>query len=76
MSQRHGTIRAEIAGHGQYETTFQAFEMVQASYDKVSLARLYEMLKEEHGDPEYDTSGLTRTECIMILSELRGHATN
>lgn len=76
MSQRNGTIRAEIAGHGQYETTFAAFEAVQAMYDNDRLDRLYQMLKEEHGDPGYDTSGLTRTECLMILQELRGHATN
>ena len=76
MSQRTGTIRAEIAGHGQYETTFRAFEAVQELYDGDPLRTLYRYLKEAQGDPEYDTSGLTRTECLMILQELRGHATN
>ena len=76
MAQRHGTIRAEIAGHGQYETTFRAFEAVQEMYEGDNLQTLYRYLKDEHGDPGYDTSGLTRTECIMILAELRGHSTN
>jgi hypothetical protein len=76
MAQRNGTIRAEIAGHGQYETTFAAFEAVQAMYETDRLDALYKMLREEHGDPEYNTTGLTRTECLMILQELRGHATN
>jgi hypothetical protein len=76
MGQRNGTLRAEIAGHGQYETTFQAFEAVQEMYAGDPLRNLYRYLKEDHGDPEYDTSGLTRTECLMILQELRGHATN
>lgn len=76
MGQKRGTIRAEIAGHGQYETTFAAFEAVQEMYAGDDLRTLYRYLKEEHGDPEYDTSGMTRTECLMVLQELRGHATN
>lgn len=76
MAQRTGTIRAEIAGHGQYETTFKAFEAIQEMYDTYTLERLYGEIKELQGDPEYDTAGLTRTEAIMILAELNGHATN
>lgn len=74
--QKPGTIRAEIAGHGTYETTFAAFEAVQAMYETEPLHMLCKRLKEEHGQPGYITKGLTRTECLMILQELRGHATN
>lgn len=76
MAQRHGTLRAQIAGHGQYETTFAAFEAVQEMYESYRLETLYRELKELHGDPGYDTTGLTRTECLMILQELNGHSTN
>lgn len=74
--QKPGTVRAEIAGHGTYETTFAAFEAMQELYDNDQLRTLYRYLREEQGDPGYVTKGLTRTECLMILAELRGHATN
>lgn len=76
MGQKTGTIRAEIAGHGQYETTFAAFEALQEMYAPLTLARLFAEIKDRQGDPEYDTAGLTRTEAIMILAELNGMATN
>lgn len=76
MTQRHGTIRAEIAGHGQYETTFKALDALLEMYWDEPLTRLYARLKEEQGDPYYDTHGMTRIEAIMVLAELRGHATN
>lgn len=40
------------------------------------MERLGAELKELHGDPGYDTSGLTRTEALLILCELHGHSTN
>lgn len=76
MGQRNGTVRAEIAGHGQYETTAKALDAMLELYWDRPLGELYKLLKEGHGDPGYDTSGLTRTEAIMILQELEGHATN
>jgi hypothetical protein len=76
MGQRHGTIRAEIAGHGQYETTFKALDAMLELYWDAPLTKLYAEIKERTGDPWYDTSDLTRIEAIMILQELEGHATN
>jgi len=76
MTQRTGTMRGEIAGHGQYETTFKAFEALQDQYDGWRMDRLVTEIKELQGDPEYDTEGLTRTEMLLILAELNGHATN
>lgn len=76
MAQRTGTLRANIAGHGQFETTFAAFEALQERYDFCTRERLYDEIKELQGDPEYDTAGLTRTEALLILAELNGMATN
>lgn len=74
--QKPGHIRAEIAGHGTYETTFAALDAMLELYWDKPLSELYAMLKEGHGDPGYETARLTRTEAIMILQELEGHATN
>jgi hypothetical protein len=71
-----GHIRAQIAGHGQYQCTAKAFDAMLELYWDRPLSWLYGELKERHGDPEYDCSDLTRVEAIMILQELEGHATN
>lgn len=71
-----GRVRAEIAGHGQYETTAQSLDEMINEYWPIPLRKLYRELKERQGDPEYDTTGLTKIETIMILAELSGLATN
>jgi hypothetical protein len=71
-----GHITAEIAGHGTYQTTFKALDAMLELHWDTPLAELYRLLKEGHGDPGYDTSNMTRTEAIMVLQELAGHATN
>lgn len=71
-----GHVRATIAGHGQYQTTFKALDAMLELYWDQPLSKLYRTLKERTGDPEYDTHDLTRVEAIMILQELEGHATN
>jgi hypothetical protein len=76
MAQKHGTIRAEIAGHGQYETSAAALDELLMSYWSWPISKLYREIKERQGDPEYDTEGLRKIEAILILAELEGLATN
>jgi hypothetical protein len=76
MAQRHGTVRAEIAGHGQYETSAKDLDELIYEWWPLPLHKLYEEIKGRHGDPGYGTSGLTKIEAIMILAELEGLATN
>lgn len=76
MTQRHGTVRAEIAGHGQYETSATSLDTLIDSYWDRSVRSLVEEVKELQGDPEYDTHGLAKIELIMIIAELSGLATN
>lgn len=72
----HGHVRAEITGHGQYQCTAKALDALLERYWDTPVSRLYEEIKDEQGDPYYETDGLTKVEAIMILAELRGHATN
>jgi hypothetical protein len=76
MGQKHGTVRAEIAGHGQYETSAKALDELIHEWWPVSLHKLYEEIKELQGDRYYDTHGLTKIEAVFIIAELTGHATN
>lgn len=76
MAQKHGTVRAEIAGHGQYETSAAALDELIRQHWDTPLPRLYAEIKERQGDPEYDTAGLTKIEAILIIAELDGLATN
>lgn len=74
--QKTGTVRAEIAGHGQYETTARDLETMLHEHWGTPVHKLFEQIKRRHGDPGYDTSDLTKIEAIMILAELDGLATN
>lgn len=76
MGQKHGTVRAEIAGHGQYETTAAALDELLMSHWDRPLKDLVAEIKERHGDPYYDSHGLRKIEAILILAELEGLATN
>jgi hypothetical protein len=76
MAQRHGTIRAEIAGHGQYETTAVDLDALIEEHWRDPIESLRRDNKETQGDPEYDTHGLTKVELILIIAELSGFATN
>lgn len=76
MAQHHGTVRAEIAGHGQYETRASDLcALIDEHWDD-SMDSLRKDVKDFHGDPYYDTDGLTKIELIMIIAELSGLATN
>lgn len=76
MAQKDGTVRAEIAGHGQYETTARDLDTLIHEHWGTPVHKLFKELKERQGDPYYDTTGLTKIEAIMILAELDGLATN
>jgi len=76
MGQHHGTIRAEISGHGQYETSAAALDSLIDENWHRSRAALVAEVKDRQGDPEYDTYGLGKIELILIIAELDGLATN
>lgn len=72
----HSHVRAEIAGHGQYQCAAVSLDALIDEFWGLSRAKLIAELKERQGDPEYDTHGLSKIEMIMILAELSGLATN
>lgn len=66
-----------VGGHGQFETTFELFDSLMAEYAVFDVFMLHVEIKELVGDQGYEVSDLTtRIECLMILAELRGLATN
>ncbi|MEU5403732.1 hypothetical protein ABZ348_31085 [Streptomyces sp. NPDC005963] len=78
--QPHRHIRTYIPGRGQYQTSAERFDQLIAEYLPASPASLRAELQrlsdEEHGG-HIDYSDLaTVTECLLILGELRGFATN
>lgn len=74
--QPKGTVRAEITGYGQYETTGESLDRVIDVYWGRSPAALGEEIRERVGDPTYNTEGLSKIELMLILAELSGFATN
>lgn len=72
----HGHVRAQIAGHGQYQCTATSLDTLIENYWHRSTRSLAQEVKERHGDPEYDTHGLAKIELILIIAELSGLATN
>lgn len=76
MGQKYGTVRAEIAGHGQYETTAVALDELISEHWSKSRATLIKDVKEMQGDQAYDCHGLSRIELILIIAELTGLAIN
>ena len=76
MAQRHGTVRAEISGHGQYETSAAALDALIDANWGCSRAALIAEVKDRQGDSEYDCHGLGKIELILIIAELDGLATN
>jgi hypothetical protein len=76
MGQKLGTVRAEIRGHGQYETTGAALDELISEWWSVPLHKIYAEIKERQGDSFYDTAGLSKIEALLIMAELLGLATN
>lgn len=71
-------IRITIEGHGQFQTTAEAFDLVMSRYLPASTASLRTLVNERmHQAHGLDYSDLhTATECLMVLAELDGFATN
>lgn len=72
----HSHVRAEIAGHGQFQCPAVSLDMLIDEFWGLSRAKLIAEVKERQGDPEYDTHGLSKIELIMIIAELSGLASN
>lgn len=72
----HGHVRAQIAGHGQYQCTATSLDTLIENYWHRSARSLAQEVKDRQGDPEYDTHGLAKIELILIIAELSGLATN
>ena len=76
----HGHVRAEIPGRGQYQTDTASFDALLAEYGSWDVKRLKAKLQkrsdEQHGGG-IDYSDLRSvTECLFIMAELSGLATN
>lgn len=74
--QQTGTVRAEIAGHGQFETSGTSLDKLINRHWEMSLKELGNEIKERLGDPTYATEGLSKIELMLIIAELDGLATN
>ncbi|WJN62614.1 hypothetical protein [Streptomyces phage phiScoe1] len=78
--QSPGHVRMYVTTHGQYQTSAERFDQLIAEYLPASVeslrAEVDRLGNEEHG-LGIDYSDLTTvTECLLILGELRGFATN
>lgn len=75
-----GHVALYIPAHGSYETTPEALDELMAEHLPDSVAGLRRKIQ-KHSDEEMgqdiDYSDLKSiTECLFILAELHGHATN
>lgn len=75
-----GHVALYIPAHGQYETDTASFDALLTEYGTWTLPRLREAVQklatEEHG-MDIDYSDLrTVTECLFVMAELSGMATN
>jgi len=75
-----GHLSLYIQAHGQYETDTASFDALMTAYGSWSLARLRVALQklatEVHGmDTDYSDLRSV-TECLFIMAELSGMATN
>lgn len=80
MRSKPGHVSLYIAAHGAYETSIEALDGLMAEHAAKSLPKLRKEIQtfsdEEHGGG-IDYSDLrTITECLFILAELHGLATN
>lgn len=76
---RTGHITMRVGSHGFYQTSAEGFDYLLGEYLPASPAGLrdtIQRLSDEMGQ-DIDYSDLrTITECLMVLAELRGMATN
>ena len=80
MRNKPGHVSIYIAAHGAYETSAASFDALMTEYAGTPLPRLradiQKLSDEQHGGG-IDYSDLrTVTECLFILAELSGMATN
>ena len=69
-------ITISIRGHGEYQTTADGLDMLMYRYLPASVSELRAKIEQRSGG-EIDYSDLhTVTECLMVLAELDGCATN
>ncbi|MCP9209566.1 hypothetical protein [Streptomyces cucumeris] len=67
-------IKIKLAGHGLFQTNGHHFDQLMAKYLPASVAELRDGIGERI---DIDYSDLeTVTECLMVLAELDGLATN
>lgn len=71
-----GHVRVEIAGHGQYQCRTADLDALIEEYWGDSMESLRKDIKDYHGDPDYNTHGMTKIELIMVIAEMSGLATN
>jgi hypothetical protein len=74
-----GHIAMRITSHGWYQTTAERFDQLVAEYLPASVGDLRAQLQGISNDEGWDIdySDLTTvTECLFVLAELRGYATN
>lgn len=80
MAAPAGHIAMRVTTHGCYQTSAESFDLLIAEYLPALPAELRAKLQ-RYADEEFgagiDYSDLTTvTECLMVLAELRGYATN
>jgi hypothetical protein len=75
-----GHITMRVTTHGWFQTSAESFDRLMAEYLPASPAELRDKLQryaDENFGAGIDYSDLTTvTECLMVLAELRGYATN
>ena len=80
MRSKPGHASLYIAAHGAYETSTASFDQLLADYGHLNVVKFKALVQklsdEEHGGG-IDYSDLTSvTECLFIMAELTGWATN
>jgi hypothetical protein len=74
---RTDKITLYIKGHGQYQVAAASLDELIETHLPASVDQLRREISEREGRPEHDFADLqTVTECLMILGELSGLATN
>ncbi len=70
-------ITVNITGHGTYQTRAGALDLLIGRYLPASVAELRAKIEEKSDGMDIDYSDLsTVTECLMVLAEYDGYATN
>ncbi|AVO22564.1 hypothetical protein PBI_PAEDORE_81 [Streptomyces phage Paedore] len=68
-------ITMNIKGHGQYQTDAEHFDMLMARHLPASVEELRAQIQERTTEIDYSDLA-TVTECLMVLAEYSGYATN